>query len=214
MPKKTATVRKSAVTRNWIAYLCEALVTSGAMPTWEAATYLTEHLFGESPNPKLLGTSNAHEITTQFLHRIYHPLVEAASRDVTLPHGAMQHVAEMVSQIARSCQEQVATSKGVMRAVELMKNFTGQVLASTDRQNTVGGVISTSTGQMTDIIQGIRDACQEQTACSEQIVHAMMSVQSSANSNLNSARILERGVESLSVQIDVLRREMAKLQVE
>jgi hypothetical protein len=102
MPKKTATVRKSAVTRNWIAYLCEALVTSGAMPTWEAATYLTEHLFGESPNPKLLGTSNAHEITTQFLHRIYHPLVEAASRDVTLPHGAMQHVFTDISLTGKS----------------------------------------------------------------------------------------------------------------
>ncbi|TWJ33085.1 methyl-accepting chemotaxis protein [Geobacter argillaceus] len=129
-------------------------------------------------------------------------------------HGAMQHVAEMVAQIARSCQEQVATSKGVMRAVDLMKDFTGQVLASTDRQHTVGGVIATSTGQMTDIIQGIRDACQEQTACSEQIDHAMASVQNSANSNLDSARILEHGVESLSFQIDVLRREMAKLQVE
>ncbi len=129
-------------------------------------------------------------------------------------HGAMQHVAEMVSQIARSCQEQVATSKGIMRAVELMKNFTGQVLASTDRQHSVGEVISTSTSQMTDIIQGIRDACQEQTACGGQIVHAMTSVQNSADSNLDSARILENGVESLSVQIGVLQREMAKLHVD
>jgi methyl-accepting chemotaxis protein len=129
-------------------------------------------------------------------------------------HSAMQHVAEMVAQIARSCQEQVSTSKGIMQAVELMKNFTGQVLASTDRQHSVGEVISTSTSQMTHIIQGIRDACQEQTACGEQIVHAMTSVQSSADSNLESARILETGVESLSVQIGVLQREMAKLQVE
>ncbi len=102
MPKKSATVKKAGVTRNWIAYLCEALVTSGAMPTWEAATYLTEHLFGESPNPRLLGTSNAHEITAQFLNRIYQPLVEAASRESMLPHGTMLHVFTDISLTGKS----------------------------------------------------------------------------------------------------------------
>lgn len=102
MPKKTASVKKAGVTRNWIAYLCEALVTSGVMPTWEAATYLTENLFGESPNPRLLGTSNAHEVTAQFLHRMYHPLVEAASREVVLPHGAMVHVFTDISLTGKS----------------------------------------------------------------------------------------------------------------
>ena len=78
MAKKAASLKKTGITRNWIAYLCEALVTSGVMPTWEAATYLTENLFGESPNPRLLGTRNAHEVAAQFLHRLYQPLVEAA----------------------------------------------------------------------------------------------------------------------------------------
>ena len=41
MAKKLTVVRKRPRSRNWLAYLCEALVTSGAMPTWEAATYLT-----------------------------------------------------------------------------------------------------------------------------------------------------------------------------
>ena len=88
MAKKTTAARKRGATRNWIAYLCESLVTSGVMPTWEAATYLTENLFGEKPNPRLLSTTNAYELTSQFLQRLYHPLVEAASRDITLPDGA------------------------------------------------------------------------------------------------------------------------------
>jgi len=92
MAKKTTVAYKQGATRNWIAYLCEFLVTSGVMPTWEAATYLTENLFGEKPNPRLLGTINAHEITSQFLQRLYRPLVEAASRDISLPNGAMLHV--------------------------------------------------------------------------------------------------------------------------
>ncbi|MDF0644369.1 MAG: hypothetical protein P0111_10080 [Nitrospira sp.] len=102
MPKKSAPTKKPGITRNWIAYLCEALVTSGSLPTWEAATYLTEHLFGEKPNPRLLGTSNAFEMTVLFLRRMYHPVVEAASRDVTLPHGGQLHVFTDVSLTGKS----------------------------------------------------------------------------------------------------------------
>jgi len=92
MGKKPTVAYKQGATRNWIAYLCEFLVTSGVMPTWEAATYLTENLFGEKPNPRLLGTVNAYEMTSQFLQRLYRPLVEAASRDIALPDGALLHV--------------------------------------------------------------------------------------------------------------------------
>ncbi|MDF2459010.1 MAG: uncharacterized protein K0S79_1426 [Nitrospira sp.] len=102
MAKKAMCVKKAGVTRNWIAYLCEALVTSGVMPTWEAATYLTENLFGESPNPRLLGTSNAYEVTSQFLHRLYQPLAEAASREAALPQGAMVHVFADISLTGKS----------------------------------------------------------------------------------------------------------------
>lgn len=92
MAKKVTAVRKRTASRNWIAYLCEALVTSGAMPTWEAATYLTENLFGEKPNPRLLGPSNPYEVTSQFLHRLYQPIVEAASREVNIPSPSMLHI--------------------------------------------------------------------------------------------------------------------------
>lgn len=90
MAKKVTAVRKRLRNRNWIAYLCESLVASGTMPTWEAATYLTENLFGEKPNPRLLTPANPYEVTTQFLHCLYQPIVEAASREVVLPSVAAQ----------------------------------------------------------------------------------------------------------------------------
>lgn len=92
MAKKLTAVRKHPRSRNWIAYLCESLVASGTMPTWEAATYLTENLFGEKPNPRLLTPANPHEVTAQWLHRLYQPLVEAASRDILLPPSSMLHI--------------------------------------------------------------------------------------------------------------------------
>ncbi len=92
MAKKLTAVRKRHRSRNWIAYLCESLVASGTMPTWEAATYLTENLFGEKPNPRLLTPANPHEVTAQFLHRLYQPIVEAASREIRLPSSSMLHI--------------------------------------------------------------------------------------------------------------------------
>ena len=83
--------------RNWIAYLCEHLASSGMMPTWEAATYLTDNLFGDKPNPRLLRTASPYEDTTQLLHRLYQPLVGAATRDVPLPAASMIHVFTDVS---------------------------------------------------------------------------------------------------------------------
>ncbi|MDF0673015.1 MAG: hypothetical protein P0120_01555 [Nitrospira sp.] len=92
MAKKLTAVRERPRSRNWIAYLCESLVASGTMPTWEAATYLTENLFGEQPNPRLLIPASPHEVTAQFLHRLYQPLVEAASRETMLPSSSMLHI--------------------------------------------------------------------------------------------------------------------------
>ncbi len=112
MARKSPPAKRTGVTRNWIAYLCEALVTSGVMPTWEAATYLTENLFGEKPNPRLLGTTNAFEVTAQFLHRLYQPVVEAASRDVSLPSGSLVHVFTDISLTGKSAVLVVYVSGG------------------------------------------------------------------------------------------------------
>ncbi len=92
MAKHLTTVRKRLRNRNWIAYLCESLVASGTMPTWEAATYLTENLFGEKPNPRLLTPCHPHEVTAQLLHRLYQPILEAASREVLLPSASLLHI--------------------------------------------------------------------------------------------------------------------------
>ncbi|MBX3346835.1 MAG: hypothetical protein KF806_16020 [Nitrospira sp.] len=92
----------SRTSRNWIAYLCENLASSGMMPTWEAATYLTDNLFGDRPNPRLLGTACPYEDTTHLLHRLYQPLVAAAMRDIPMPQAAMIHVFTDISLTGKS----------------------------------------------------------------------------------------------------------------
>jgi hypothetical protein len=88
--------------RNWIAYLCESLVSTGAMPSWEAAAYFTENLFGEAPNQRLHESKAPYESTSLFLTRVYSPIVEAATRAVDLPASAMIHIFTDISLIGNS----------------------------------------------------------------------------------------------------------------
>lgn len=93
---------RCVVSRNWLAYLCESVVATGAMPTWDAAEYFTTNLFGESPNPHLHNTKAPYEAVYRFLHRVYSPIVEAATRTVRMPASSMIHIFTDISLIGNS----------------------------------------------------------------------------------------------------------------
>ena len=95
----TMTVQES---RNWMSYLMDSIVNSGTMPTWEAVDYLTNNLIGEAPNLNLHHSKSPYETIQQFLHRVYGPIVEAASRTVTLPSQAMIHMFTDISLMGKS----------------------------------------------------------------------------------------------------------------
>jgi len=88
--------------RNWMSYLMDSLVNSGAMPAWEAVEYLTSNLVGEAPNQDLHHSKSPYETIQQFLHRIYGPIVEAASRTVKLPQQSMIHMFTDISLMGKS----------------------------------------------------------------------------------------------------------------
>lgn len=128
-------------------------------------------------------------------------------------NSAMKHVADMVEHIARSCQEASRTNNGIMVAVERMKTFTSQVNASATNQQQVGADISSSTERMTTDLVTIKKACSEQSDWSMQIVQSIDNVRESTQSNMESARIMEKGVVSLIAQIERLRQEIQQLQI-
>ncbi len=88
--------------RNWMSYLMDSLVNSGAMPAWEAVEYLTNNLVGEAPNQNLHHAKSPYEAIQQFLHRVYEPIVEAASRTVEIPTQAMIHMFTDISLMGKS----------------------------------------------------------------------------------------------------------------
>ena len=88
--------------RNWISYVTDAMVNANALPAGEAIEYLTQNLFGESPNRRLHEAKVPHEAVAQFLQRLYAPLLEAASRDANVPAGAVTRLFTDVSLIGPS----------------------------------------------------------------------------------------------------------------
>ncbi len=88
--------------KNWMSYLLDSLVNSGTMPAWEALEYVTGNLLGEAPNPHLHQSKAPYEAIQQFLHRIYGPIVEAASRTVDIPSKAMIHMFTDISLMGKS----------------------------------------------------------------------------------------------------------------
>lgn len=128
-------------------------------------------------------------------------------------HGAMRHVADMVAQIARSCQESARTNSSIMTAVERMKGFTTDVTSSAESQQQIGGDIAKSTELMATDIARIKEACCEQSEWSMQIFNSIDSVRDSTQSSLESASIMEKGVESLLLQTGILKKEVKQLQV-
>ena len=88
--------------RNWISYMTDSLVNSNALPAWEAVEYLTVHLFGDSPNTRLHEAKAPYEAITQFLQRLYGPILEAAARDANVPEEARLQLFTEISLIGPS----------------------------------------------------------------------------------------------------------------
>ena len=128
-------------------------------------------------------------------------------------HKAMRHVADMVAQIARSCQESARTNRSIMTAVERMKNLTSKVNESATNQHQIGADIATSTKKMSSDIGNIKTACEEQSQWSLQIYNALDMVRESNLGSLESAKVMESGIEKLLAQIELLEREIAQLQI-
>jgi hypothetical protein len=88
--------------RNWISYLTDSLVDAQALPAGEAIEYLTQNLFGDSPNRRMHEAKVPHEAIAQFLQRLYGPLLEAAARDANVPAETQTRIFADVSLISPS----------------------------------------------------------------------------------------------------------------
>ncbi|HJV33496.1 HAMP domain-containing methyl-accepting chemotaxis protein [Geomonas sp.] len=134
---------------------------------------------------------------------------EAQSRLSQNMSIAMQRVADMVRQIAKATREQGRGSEQIVSAVQLMKDLSGQVRISTRAQSESSNHIVRATEEITATIGDVRRACEDEAASSKLIVRAMEDIQQSSKANLDTTRVMNGAVTSLTRQVGLLEKEMA-----
>lgn len=126
---------------------------------------------------------------------------------------AMTHVADMVTQIAGATREQEKGSGLIITNVAKMKELTSQTRSSSREQSDVGKTIARSVEEITRMIQQINRACDEQRRGSGQIMLAVEDIQDATAANMESSQVLNKSMENLAGQTEILRQEMGAFKV-
>jgi methyl-accepting chemotaxis protein len=126
---------------------------------------------------------------------------------------AMTSVEEMVGQISASAREHTRGSDLITLAVERMKDLTIHVRTSTREQSRTSSLIARSTEDITTMIDQIRTACRSQGEHCNQIANSIGTIRVSSHANSEAANLLEHAVATLSKQIELLEKEMARFRI-
>ena len=130
-----------------------------------------------------------------------------ASKAVRL---AMDRVAEMVEQIARSTQEQSHGSELITSAVERMRELTREVMHSiSNHQNSASQVVNANE-EINLMVAEICEASILQAASAERIGESLKDIENSTDVHVTSTLVMDEILVKLARQIEVLQVEMGR----
>lgn len=127
------------------------------------------------------------------------------SRQIT---EAINQVANMLQQISSAVNEQSEGIQQLAKAAEAMRDISSQVKLSTGEQAKGSHQISASMENVRSMLQQIDQASKNQSARSRQVVEAVSAARRIAESNAARTTELDRVVENLAEQANVLEREI------
>lgn len=123
---------------------------------------------------------------------------------------AMDRVAEMVEQIARSTQEQSDVSELITSAVERMRVLTQKVMhAIINHQNSAAQVINANE-EINVMVAEICEASTLQSKSAERIGESLKDFEESTDVHVSSTMVMDEVLVKLARQIDVLQNEMER----
>lgn len=126
---------------------------------------------------------------------------------------AMDRVAEMVEQIARSTKEQSHGSELITSAVERMRNITEGVMHSiSNHQNSASQVFNASE-QINAMVKDICEASILQSASADKIGESLKDFEESTGVHIKSTLVMDEVLVKLAGQINVLQNEMERFKV-
>lgn len=123
---------------------------------------------------------------------------------------AMDHVAEMVEQIARATQEQSHGSELITSAVGRMRKITREVMhAINTHQNSAAQVVKANE-EINVMVAEIFDASVLQTASAKKIGESLKDFEESTDTHVTSTLVMDEILVKLARQIEVLQNEMER----
>jgi methyl-accepting chemotaxis protein len=150
--------------------------------------------------------------STQMVKAIARATVEQARgpKQVT---NAINRIAETVQQIASATGEQAKGSEQIMKSAERMKAITKHVERSSQEQARGSKQITRSIENINEMVSHLNRAQKEQTKGSEQVMNAVESIKGVSDQQNRSMHELERAIDALAKQADVLRDEVRRFRV-
>jgi methyl-accepting chemotaxis protein len=127
------------------------------------------------------------------------------SRQIT---EAVNQVASMLQQISSAVKQQSDGIQQQAQATEAMKDISSQVKLSTGEQAKGSHQISASMENIRNMMQQIDQASKDQSTRSQQVVAAVSAVRKIAESNAARTAELDKVVDSLAEQAEVLEKEI------
>ncbi len=127
------------------------------------------------------------------------------SRQIT---EAVNQVANMLHQISSAVKQQSQGIQQQAKAAESMRDIASQVKLSTGEQAKGSHQISASMENIRAMLQQIDQASKDQSARSRQVVEAVSAIRRVAENNAARTHELDRVVETLAEQADVLETEI------
>lgn len=127
------------------------------------------------------------------------------SRQIT---EAVNQIANMLQQISSAVKQQSDGIQQLAMAAESMKDISSQVKLSTGEQAKGSHQISASMENIRNMMQQIDQASKDQSERSRQVVEAVSAVRKVAESNATRTAELDKVVENLAEQANVLEREI------
>ena len=132
------------------------------------------------------------------------------SKQVT---AAIQRIAQTVLHISAASNEEAKGSEQIMKSAQRMKELTSQVQRSSQAQAQGSHQITQAIERINEMVIHLNAAQKEQTTGSEQVLRAVQAIKAVAEHQARSVQELERAIESLKRQSDVLKSEVRRFKV-
>lgn len=123
---------------------------------------------------------------------------------------AMDHVAEMVEQIARATQEQSHGSELIASAVERMRELTREVMHSISYHRNSASQVVNANEEINVMVADICEASTLQSASAERIGESLKDFEESTDVHVTSTLVMDEVLVKLARQIEELQDEMER----